>query len=151
MNLDEHLELVNWPETHYVFVERIGPFQENAGAAWHQVHPLAPALLENNKITGYMALYKMGPKIYRAGFSIAAPPVSLPEGLKYEKFPGGKYVRFVLTGPYSDLPEASGRAWGIVSEKKIDLRDDFAIENYINDPRSTPENQLVTHIMIPAV
>jgi effector-binding domain-containing protein len=108
-------------------------------------------LLENNRITGYMALYKMGPKIYRAGFSIAAPPVNLPEGLRYEKFPGGKYVRFILTGPYTDLPKASGRVWGIVSEKKIDLRDDFAIENYINDPRSTPEDQLVTHIMIPTV
>ena len=151
MNLDEHPELVNWPETHYVFVERIGPFQENAGAAWHQVHPLAPALLENNKITGYMALYRVGPKVYRAGFAIAAPPVKLPEALRYEKFPGGKYVRFILTGPYTDLPRASGRVWEIVGEKKIELRDDFAIENYINDPRTTPEDQLVTHIMIPAV
>ena len=151
MNLDEHPELVNWPETHYVFVERIGPFQENAGAAWHEVHPLAPALLEKNKITGYMALYKIAPKIYRAGFSIAAAPVKLPEGLRYEKFPGGKYVLFILTGPYTDLPKASGRAWEIVGEKKIEFRDDFAIENYISDPRSTPEDQLVTHIMIPIV
>jgi predicted transcriptional regulator YdeE len=150
MNLNEHPELVNWPETHYVFVERIGPFEENAGAAWHQVHPLAPALLENNKISGYIALYKWGPKVYRAGFAVAAPPVKLPEGLKYEPFAGGKYVRFVLTGPYTDLPMASRRVWEIIGEKKIELRDDFAIENYVNDPRSTPEDQLVTHIMIPA-
>lgn len=62
MKLTEDPELVTWPEMHYVFVERIGPFMENAGAAWQQAHPLVPALLENNKITGYMALYK-GPKI----------------------------------------------------------------------------------------
>ena len=61
MNLSEHPELVNWPEMHYVFVERVGPFMQNAGAAWQEAHPLAPALSENNRITGYMALYKIGP------------------------------------------------------------------------------------------
>jgi effector-binding domain-containing protein len=151
MNFSEHPELVTWPETHYVFVERIGPFMQNAGAAWQQAHSLAAALSENNRITGYMALYKMGAKIYRAGFAIAGPPVKLPEGLSYEKLPGGKYIRFVLTGPYDQLPQASGRAWQIIGEKKIEVRDDFAIENYVNDPRATPPEQLVTHIMIPTV
>jgi effector-binding domain-containing protein len=151
MDLNEHPELITWPSMHYVFVERIGPFMENAGAAWQQAHLLVPALSENNQITGYMALYKMGAKIYRAGFSIGAAPVKLPQGLKYEEIPGGKYVRFELTGPYDQLPQASGRAWGIVSEKKIEVRDDFAIENYLNDPRLTPPEQLVTHIMIPTV
>jgi effector-binding domain-containing protein len=149
MKLTEHPELVNWPEMHYVFVERIGPFMENAGAAWQQAHPLVAALLENNTITGYMALYRTGPKIYRAGFSLAGPPVKLPDGLKYGKIHGGKYVRFELTGPYDNLPQASGRAWAIVAEKKIQVRDDFAIENYVNDPRTTPPEQLITHIMIP--
>lgn len=151
MNFTENPEAVNWPEMHYVFVEKIGSFMQNAGAAWQQAHPLVPALLENNKITGYMALYKIGPKIYRAGFSLASPPAKLPEGLQYEKFHGGKYARFELTGPYDDLPQASGRAWAIVGEKKMDVRDDFAIENYVNDPSTTPPEQLVTHILIPVV
>jgi effector-binding domain-containing protein len=149
MNLNEHPELITRPEMHYVFVERVGPFMQNAGAAWQEAHKLAPALRENNQMTGYMALYKIGPKIYRAGFSIAADPVKVPEGMKYEKFPGGKYVRFVLTGPYTDLPQASGRAWEIVGEKKVEVRNDFAIENYVNDPSVTPADQLITHIMIP--
>ena len=150
MSLNEHPEVVTWPEMHYVFVERIGPFMENAGKAWQEAHKLVPALTENNRITGYMALYK-GPKVYRAGFSIAAEPMKLPEGLQYEKVKGGKYVRFELTGPYDQLPQASGRVWAIVAEKKIDVRGDFAIENYVNDPRVTPPEQLVTNIMIPTV
>jgi len=93
----------------------------------------------------------MGPKIYRAGFSIAADPVTVPEGMRYEKVPGGKYVRFVLTGPYTDLPQPTGRAWELVGEKKVEVRDDFAIENYVNDPSVTPADQLITHIMIPTV
>jgi effector-binding domain-containing protein len=151
MNLNEHPELITRPEMHYVFVERVGPFMQNAGAAWQEAHKLAPKLRENNQVTGYMALYKMGPKIYRAGFSIAAEPVKVPDGMKYEKVPGGKYARFVLTGPYTDLPQASGKAWEIVGEKKVEVRDDFAIENYVNDPNVTSADQLITHIMIPTV
>jgi effector-binding domain-containing protein len=151
MNLNEHPELITRPEMHYVFVERVGSFMQNAGAAWQEAHKLAPALRENNQITGYMALYKMGPKIYRAGFSTEAEPVRVPEGMKYEIVPAGKYLRFVLTGPYTDLPQASGKVWEIVGEKKLGVRDDFAIENYVNDPSVTPADQLITHIMVPTI
>ena len=99
----------------------------------------------------YLSLYKVQPKIYRAGVSLAAGPVKLPAGLEYAKFEGGKYSRFVLTGSYSNLPQASGRVFEMVSERKIKLRDDYCIENYVNDPRTTPEEQLVTEILIPTV
>lgn len=151
MSLNEHPEVVTWPDTNYVFVEKIGSFMENAPKAWQEAHRHLSALKEDNDITGYMAMYQMGPGIYRAGFSIAGPPVKLPEGLKYEKFHGGKYVRFELTGPYDQLPKVTGRAWEIFAEKKIELRDDFAIENYVNDPNVTPPEQLITHILIPTV
>ncbi|HEY2351922.1 MAG TPA: GyrI-like domain-containing protein [Candidatus Acidoferrum sp.] len=149
MNLTQDPEIVNWPITHYVFIERTGPFQENAPQAWQSVHPLVPKVLENNQVTGYMSLYKVGPQIYRAGVAIAAPPKNLPEGLEYQKFAGGKYSRFVLTGSYANLGPATGRVFEMVSEKKISMRDDFCIENYVNDPRTTPEDQLITHILIP--
>jgi effector-binding domain-containing protein len=144
-------DIVIWPETHYVFIEKIGPFQDTAPQAWQSLHQLVPRVSEHNKITGYVSLYKVGPKLYRAGVSLAAEPQNLPESLRYEKFQGGKYSRFVLTGPYSNLPEASGRVFEIVAEKKIQLRDDYCIENYVNDPRTTPESQLVTEILIPTL
>jgi effector-binding domain-containing protein len=151
MNLIETPVIVTWPETHYVFLEKIGPFQNTAPAAWQTLHQFVPAISEHNKITGYTSLYKVGPKIYRAGVSIAAAPRQVPEGLAYEKFKGGKYMKFVLTGPYSDLPQASGRVFEIVSGKKIQLRDDYCIENYANDPRTTPEDKLITEILVPTV
>ncbi len=149
MNLNEHPESVTWPATHYAFVEKIGPFKDTAQQAWQEVRSFSREIATNNKITGAMSLYKMGPKIYRAGYILAAPPVQLPEGILYESFAGGKYIRFVLNGSYSNLPEASGRVWAIAAEMKIQLRDDYAIENYLNDPDSTPEDQLVTEILIP--
>ncbi len=151
MNLTSDPQVVNFPATYYVFVEKTGPFQNTAPAAWQSAHTFVPELSKQNQITGYMSLYKAGPKVYRAGFALAAPPVDLPQGLAYEPFNGGKYAKFILTGPYSDLPAGSGAAWNTVGEKKMAVRDDFAIENYINDPRVTPEDQLITHILIPVM
>lgn len=151
MKLTQEPQIVTWPETHYVFIEKIGPFQNSAPQAWQEAHSLLPQISEHNKVTGYMSLYKVGPKIYRAGVAVAAEPKNLAENFRYEKFRGGKYSKFVLTGSYANLPQASGRVFEIVAEKKIQMRDDYCIENYTNDPRATPEDQLVTEILIPTV
>jgi DNA gyrase inhibitor GyrI len=149
MNLTQVPESVNWPETHYVFLEKVGPFMNTAPQAWTDVHKLIPAVAEHNQIIGYMSLYKVGPQIYRAGVAVSAPPADLPAGLQYEKFSGGRYSKFVLTGSYSQLPEASGRAFQLAEEHKLPLRNTFNIENYVNDPRATPEDQLITEILFP--
>jgi predicted transcriptional regulator YdeE len=149
MNLTENPETVTWPETHYVFVEKFGSIPKNAQQAWGEAHSLVPALWQHNQIVGYMSLYKMGPEVYRAGFTLASAPEDLPSGLSYEKFHGGKYGRFVLTGPYTQLGEATGRAWKTVAARNLAVRDDYAIENYVNDPRVTPEEKLVTEILVP--
>ncbi len=83
MNLTQEPEIVTWPETHYVFIEKIGPFQNTAPQAWQTLHQVVPRIAEHNKITGYTSLYQVAPKIYRAGVSLAAPPEQLPEGLQY--------------------------------------------------------------------
>lgn len=149
MNLTEVPEIVQWPETHYVFVEKTGPFPKIAPEAWQTALTFVPLLTENNKVTGYMSLYRMSPNFYRAGFALAEMPKNLPPELNYEDFAGGIYSKFVLTGPYSQLPQATGRVWEIVSKNNITVRADFAIENYANDPRTTPEEKLITEILIP--
>ena len=151
MNLTQEPEIVTWPETQYVFLEKIGPFENTAPQAWQNLHQLISGISEPSKITGYLSLYKVQPKIYRAGVSLAAEPGNWPAGLQYSKFEGGKYSRFVLTGPYSNLPAASGRVFEIVAERQITLRDDYCIEHYVNDPRTTPEEQLTTEILIPTI
>jgi effector-binding domain-containing protein len=149
MNLTETPEIVTWPETHYVCIEKFGAFRDTAPLAWTELHRLVPTIAEKNEIAGYLSLYKVEPGLYRAGVALASAPVELPEGMIYEKFKGGKYSRFVLTGPYENLPAACGRVFEIVAETKIQLRDDYCIENYVNDPRQTPPEQLITEILIP--
>lgn len=149
LNLTQEPETVTFPEAHYVFIERIGNIPANAQQAWHTVEKFAAGLMQHNQITGAAAFYKPAQGIYRAGFLLAAAPANLPAELRYEKIKGGKYARFTLTGPFDQLPEANTRAFGIVAEKKIALRDDFNIENYVTDPRTTPAEQNVTQILFP--
>jgi DNA gyrase inhibitor GyrI len=151
MNLTETPKVKRWSPMHYAYVEKVGPFMETAPKAWDALVRLIPSILESARITGQMALYKRDPKkmTYRAGFSLTGKPSKLPRGLKYEKFKGGKYSRFVLRGPYTDLPMASGRVFEIVAEKKLKLRDDFCIEHYANDPAKTPATKLITEILVP--
>ena len=151
MELTQEPEVVTWPEMHYVFIEKVGPFQTTAQEAWGQLCTVTDAIAEHNKITGYTCLYKVGPKIYRAGVSVADEPKNLPEGVEATCFKGGKYGQFTLTGRFADLPEASRRVFEIVAEKKIPLRDDFCIEHYVTDPRETPEDQNVIQIAVPTV
>jgi predicted transcriptional regulator YdeE len=145
----EVIDTVSWPETHYVYVEKIGPFMQNARQAWQELHTFAGDLSKYNQITGAFALYKMGPQIYRAGFRISREPIDLPAGLAYVKFEGGKFARFVVKGSYSQLPDASGRAWSEFGKSGLPARDSFAVENYLNAPGTTPEDQLITEILIP--
>ena len=76
MNLTEVPEVVHWPATHYAFLERVGPFMKTAPQAWQDLHALKHLIAETSQITGAMALYRMSPDPYRAGFILAArkPP-----------------------------------------------------------------------------
>jgi effector-binding domain-containing protein len=151
MNLTEEPEVVTWPKTQYVFVEKTGAFPKIAPEAWQTVHSFSSLLKEHNHVTGHLSLYKMNPNVYRAGFALAAKPVTLPSELQYEVFAGGTYSKFVLTGPYSELPQATRRVFEIVSKNDMMLRNDFCIENYVNDPGTTAEDKLITEILIPTV
>jgi effector-binding domain-containing protein len=149
LNLTTTPVTVEWPETHYVYIEKAGNIPTNAPQVWSALHSLVPAIAKNNQVTGYMSLYDMEKEVYRAGVSLAAAPRDLPMGVAYEKFAGGKYAKFVLTGPFTQLGPATGRACELVREQQLPLRSGFNIENYVDDPRVTPEHQLRTEILFP--
>jgi effector-binding domain-containing protein len=146
INLSAEPEVVTRPAMHYLFIEKSGDIPTIAAGTWQTVEKFAPAI---GRIVGACALYKCEPGVYRAGYILAERPASIPEGLTYEEVPGGKYARFVLTGPYSQLPQATGRAFELVAEKQVSLRDGFNIENYVTDPRTTPQEQSITEILFP--
>jgi uncharacterized protein YndB with AHSA1/START domain/DNA gyrase inhibitor GyrI len=150
MRLITSLDLTQFPETHYVFVEKIGPFQETAMAAWQQLHQHMASIGEKHQISASFSQYKIEPQmIYRAGVAVDKKPDILPEGFKYENFKGGVYQRFTLVGGYENLPEACGLVFGQVEREKLSMRDDWFVENYINNPNGRKPEELVTEILIP--
>jgi DNA gyrase inhibitor GyrI len=155
-NLTETPETTHWEDAHYVYVERVGPFSETARECWMELHSkYLPELKASDKfgLKYHFALYKTEPEcIYRAGVSLNDNPMGrdLPDGARYELVPGGKYATFTLTGSYSNLPKACGRVFEIVKETNLDVRKDaFYVEHYVNNPSDTPEDQLITNIMVP--
>jgi DNA gyrase inhibitor GyrI len=162
MNLTEQPDVVEWPAVHYVFVEKVGPFMETAREAWTFLHANLAGVTANGPATRYMSVYKMDPPpqlgdkapavggVYRAGVTLADKPAAVPEGFRYEELAGGKYSRFLLTGSFKYLPEACGAVQRRIKDIPIPLRPDgYYIEHYTNDPKTTPEEKLVTEILVP--
>lgn len=134
---------------HYVFIEAKGSIPTTAPKAWQDLRTDLDKL-QGVKMTGFKSLYKLTPEmIYRAGVTVDKKPENLPDGFSYSHFEGGNYYKFTVTGSYSQLPEACGKVFEFVKQMNIQVRDGFYIENYLNDPKTTPEDKLVTEIMIP--
>ena len=83
MSLTQDPVIVHCGTTHYVFVEKVGPFNETAPQSWQELHALVPEIAVKNKIGKYFAEYKVDSKaVYRAGVSVAAAPTDLPAGAR---------------------------------------------------------------------
>ena len=155
MNLTPNFETVTRPLTHYIFIERRGPFAEVAPPLWNDLMPLLQRLDQQQirEYLGVSGIDKSRPgedaMIYQAGVGCAAAPQKLPEGLQHRAIKAGRYARFLLTGPYSQIWPAFDCIFKTLADKKVDLRPEFCIENYLNDPRVTPEEKLLTELLVP--
>lgn len=156
MNLTAKPELVNRGEMHYVYLQKVGSFAEIAPKTWHELFPLAKGHIEQQQVIscmglGFVQVNAKGEKhdIYQAGFSLTHEPRIIPAGLQYKKIKGGTYARFVWTGPYDLLGEAWQKALQTVHQEKIKMRQDFCIENYLNDPATTAQEELQTELLVP--
>jgi AraC family transcriptional regulator len=155
MNLTPAFETVTRPLTHYVFLEKRGPFQEVAPPLWNDLMPTL-GRLDQEQIREYLGLSGIDKSkpgedamIYQAGVACRENPGKLPGGLEHRVIRSGRYARFLLTGPYSHIWMAFDRIFKTLAEQKVELRPEFCIENYLNDPRTTPEDQLQTELLVP--
>jgi len=156
MDLTTNFEMISRFATHYVFLERRGPFSEVAPPTWNEFFPLLDGQVEHNVIVEHMGLSGMDRKatgedamIYQAGITLRTAPGRPLKGLQYRKIESGKYARFVLTGPYSHIWAAFDRIFKTLADQGVILREEFCIENYLNDPKITPEDELKTELLVP--
>ncbi len=155
MNLTPNFETVTRPLTHYVFLEKRGPFAEIAPPLWNDLMPLLQRINQQHirEYLGVSGIDKSKPgedaMIYQAGVGCAKAPQKLTDGLQHRAIKSGKYARFLLTGPYSHIWPAFDHIFKTLADQKIKLRPEFCIESYLNDPRFTPGEKLQTELLIP--
>lgn len=136
MGLSKSEKRVEHPASHYIYVEKIGPFQETAMKAWQEFHQLFKENSKNFKIAGAMAQFKIEPKmIYRAGYMLSEKPTELPKELSYTKTDPTSYVCFKYLGSYDGLGEAWGEAMAEAEKKRSKLLLRFTLKTMSTIPR----------------
>jgi AraC family transcriptional regulator len=156
VNLTSNFEIVTRPVTRYIYLERQGPFAEIAPGTWNDMLRVMFSQFDHGQIAEFLGLStidksKLGEEalIYQAGVGLKAAPARAVKGLQYKKISAGKYARFLLKGPYSHVWVAFNEIFKTLSQKEVALRQEFCIENYLNDPKITPEDQLLTELLVP--
>ena len=156
LSLTSKPEIVNRPVIHYVYHQKNGPFAEVAPSAWGEFFPLLGNQLNHDQMVGLLGLSMVdkgkngeAAGVYQAGAGLASKPATIPKNLLYRKIEAGEYARFLLTSSYSQIGTAFSQIFRTLSENSVPLREDFCVENYLNDPKSTPEEQLLTELLVP--
>lgn len=155
MNLNKDYQIITRPNLHFAFLEDHGPFRETAPALWPVMFQKLMPQVQQEEISEFLGLAtvdqdKLGKEtlVYRAGLGLKTPRKDL-KGVKFETIPGGKYASFILKGPYSAVWLAFNEVYKILSSEGIELRKGFSIDKYLNDPNVTPEEELLTELLVP--
>jgi effector-binding domain-containing protein len=86
---------------------------------------------------------------FQAAVPVAQAPSPLPEGaVKVGKSPSGKALKFVHRGSYDSMDTTYDAITNYLDEKQLDAMELF-IEQYMKNPLTTPEDDLVIEIYVP--
>jgi DNA gyrase inhibitor GyrI len=156
VNLTPSPEIVKSKPAFLVYLEKIGPFSKTAPSAWKEFWSLAGGQFDPDQIEGMVGLSRIDRTktgddafIYQAGITLKSKPAKIPQGLQSRELESDKYARFLLTGSYKQLPAAYPKAFSILEAMRLEIRNDFCIERYLNTPQDVPEDRLETEILIP--
>jgi AraC family transcriptional regulator len=79
---------------------------------------------------------------------------NLPDNLRLEEYlwQQGKWARFQYVGSYGLMWQTISRIYaGWVIPEGIRLKDDAIVQVYLNNPKHTPESQLITDVYFPLI
>ena len=86
---------------------------------------------------------------FQAAVPVAqAPTVPANSGITVGKSPAGKALKFVHRGSYDALDSTYDLITNYLDEKQLEAKDLF-VEQYVKDPITTPEDELVIEVYVP--
>lgn len=152
-----NVEVVEQPARRLGTVRHVGHYHE-IGRAFGQLGPRLGAAAGSLFAGGaaMVAVFHDDPDRVPAGqlrsdAAIVVPEgFALPDGLIEQRLDGGRYATTVHVGPYEQLGQVwqrLRREWLPSSGERAAARPSF--ELYVNDPGSTPKEQLRTQLFLP--
>jgi effector-binding domain-containing protein len=86
---------------------------------------------------------------FQAAVPVAqAPTLPADSGITVGKSPAGKALKFVHRGSYDAMDTTYEAITNYLDEKQLEAKDLF-VEQYMKDPVSTPEDDLVIEVYVP--
>lgn len=86
---------------------------------------------------------------FQAALPIGEPLKNPPKGdIAMGQSPAGRAYKFVHRGSYDRMDNIYEAITNFLDQKNLDAQDTF-IEEYVTDPRTTPEDKLVINIYVP--
>lgn len=157
LNFTQTPEIIISEPVQLVYLEKHGPFMQSAPAAWHEfsalIDTLAPEKIKSKISLTYTDKTKQGDNAYtyQAGVILKSQSDIVNPPLAQRTLSAAKYASFLLIGSYAQLSQAYPAIFEILTARKIEIRDDFCMEKYLNDYATTPESELRTEILIPVL
>ena len=150
------VRIEKFPDRLAVCARHLGPYNE-VGPTCRRMYTWASSAGILDRATLVMGLGYDNPKTtspdalrYDFCFTVPAAVQNLPEGIRLDTIPGGRYAVHTLRGSYSGMHDAFQRMlgrWLPASGEEIDDRP--CIEIYLNDPSEVTEAELRTELCIP--
>ncbi|MBI4718543.1 MAG: AraC family transcriptional regulator [Planctomycetes bacterium] len=146
------VEIERFPACRVAFVRHLGPYSE-VGAAWGRLFAWAgPRRLVGPSLRYFGLCYDdpavTAPERIRYDACLVVPPATEGDGdIGVQDVAGGEYATTVHVGPYESLGQAyEGLCGGWLPQSGRELGEPPCMEFYLNDPRTTPPDQLRTKV-----
>lgn len=152
INMEMKPEVVSREETIvYGIAAKDSSFNDAAQIAWQEFLQVVPTLKEDLSQSEFLGVGEILNNNCSYMAAISIPTNKNPEIGKLVKqtIPAARYAKFLLKGSYEGIWYAFDKAFKFINESEFEIGEAPALELYLNDPSITPEEELLTEILIP--
>lgn len=151
-----NVEIQQKPAMRAAGLRHVGPYNQINEAFGRLGEIARRAGLFNHPGAAMIAIYHDDPEStpvdkLRSDAAIVVPEnTKIPDGLTERRLPAGRYACTIHIGPYERLPDTWSKLMGEwIPANNLRIVDGESYELYLNDPTTTPKEQLRTEICVP--
>ncbi|MFG1593585.1 GyrI-like domain-containing protein [Halobacteriovorax sp. CON-3] len=135
----------------YGYEAQDASFKDAAQIAWQEFLQILSKVQEDLSQSEFLGVGDIINEecTYQAAISLPTNESAIIPKLTRSEIPASKYAKFLLKGSYDGIWFAFDKAFKFINEGDYEIGDAPCLEVYLNDPSITPEDELMTEILIP--